>query len=201
MEEKGLIKMWAIILAAGESKRMREPKMLLPYQGMTIIEKVIENVLSSNIENVLVVVGADAEAIIQVLSGLKVRYCCNERFKEGMLSSVKCGFRSLPDDTDAALVFQGDQPFIGAVVINDLISGYTRSDKGIAIPVYKEKRGHPILIDRKYRNKIDNLSDEKGLRSLALDFPDDVLEVRVDTPEILRDIDTWEDYINELNKT
>jgi molybdenum cofactor cytidylyltransferase len=188
----------AIILAAGESKRMKEPKMLLPYKGKTIIEKVIENVLSSNIEKVMVVVGAEADAILKVISGLKIRYCINEYYKEGMLSSVKCGFRSLPDVFDAALVFQGDQPFIDSGTINKIIRGYRKSEKGIAIPVCRGKRGHPILISSKYRDEIEKLNPDEGLRSLAAKYQTDVVEIEINAPEILRDIDTREDYLDEL---
>jgi molybdenum cofactor cytidylyltransferase len=196
LKTKGEI--FAIILAAGESKRMKEPKMLLAYMGMTIIEKVIENVLSSNIEKVLVVTGAESEAIIKVISGMQVTCCYNEHYKEGMLSSVKCGFRSLPENFEAALVFQGDQPFIKPGTIDKIITGYRKSDKGIAIPVYKEKRGHPILIDNKYRKEIENLNADEGLRSLAGRFNEDVLEIEINAQEILRDIDTREDYLDEI---
>jgi molybdenum cofactor cytidylyltransferase len=191
----------AIILAAGESRRMGEPKMLLPYKGKTIIEKVIENVLSSNIEKVLVVTGAQHEAIISVISGLKVINCYNEQYREGMLSSVKCGFRSLPEDAGCALVFQGDQPFIDSPTINRVIEGYMKSGKGIAIPVYKGKRGHPVLINCKYREEIESLNADEGLRALARKFPEDVHYVETDAPEILRDIDTREEYLNEINIT
>ena len=193
--------LWAIILAAGESRRMKEPKMLLAYMGKTIIEKVIENVLSSNIEKALVVVGAEHETIIKVISGLKVTYCYNEHYKEGMLSSVICGFRSLPDNFEAALVFQGDQPFINCDTINKIITDYRKSDKGIGIPVYKNKRGHPIIINSKYRNEIEKLNADEGLRSLAGKHQNDVLEIKINAPEILRDIDTREDYLDEINVT
>jgi molybdenum cofactor cytidylyltransferase len=194
-------KIFAIILAAGESKRMKVTKMLLPYKGKTIIENVIENVLSSNIEKVLVVTGAEYDAITYVLNGLRVTPCFNEHYREGMLSSVKCGFRSLPDDADCALIFQGDQPFICSGTINKIIEAGMNSDKGIAVPVYNGKRGHPILIKCRYRNEIEKLKADQGLRFLSRTFPDDVLEVETDAPEILRDIDTMEDYLNEINKT
>ena len=190
--------LWAIILAGGESKRMKAPKMLLPFKGKTIIEKVIENVSGSDVHKTMVVTGADSEAILNVISGLQVTHIFNDNYKEGMFSSVICGFRSLPDDMKAVLVFQGDQPMIPSSVINTVIKGYHESGKGIVVPVFSEKRGHPILIDRKYRIEIEKLNADEGLRSLAKKFPDDVMEIPVNTPEILRDIDTQEDYLNEI---
>ncbi len=88
---------WAIILAAGESKRMKSPKMLLPFDGKTMIEKVIENVTGSDIDKIVVVTGSYREEIQKVAGYLPVTFCYNGNYKQGMLSSVKCGFRSVPD--------------------------------------------------------------------------------------------------------
>lgn len=199
--EKDKSDIWAVILAAGESKRMKTPKLLLPFMGKTIIEKVIENVLSSNVDKVIVVIGARKEAIIKVISGLKVTFCYNENYKEGMLSSVKCGFRSLPESVDAAIVFQGDQPMIPCLLVNEVINSYRKSEKGIVIPVFKSKRGHPVLINLKYRAEIEELDDNEGLRALAEKFHKDVLEVEVNSPQILIDVDTPEDYHYVINQT
>jgi molybdenum cofactor cytidylyltransferase len=193
--------LWAIILAAGESRRMKEPKMLMPYMGKTIIERVVENVLSSDIGRIMVVIGAYHESIAEKISGLQVEYCFNENYKEGMLSSVICGFRSLPDNAEAAMVFQGDQPFIGPGTINKIIDGYRTTGNGIVIPVHDHKRGHPVLIDFRYKTEIEKLNIDEGLRSLAGKFHDDVAEIEIKAPEILRDIDTKEDYLNEINIT
>jgi len=191
---------WAIILAAGESKRMGSPKMLLPFMGITIIENVIANVSGSKVDNIMVVLGADRDSIVKLIRTKAVNYCYNENYKDGMLSSVVCGFRNIPIDHSAVLVFQGDQPLITPKAINSVIEVYLSSGKGIVIPVYKCKRGHPILIDRKYRDEIQKLNPAEGLRSLALKYSDDVLEVNTDVAGILRDFDTYDEYKDEINK-
>ena len=191
---------WAIILAAGESKRMGSPKMLLPFKGFTMIENVIANVSCSKVDNIMVVLGADRDSIVKLIRTKAVNYCYNENYKDGMLSSVMCGFRNIPIDHSAVLVFQGDQPLITPNAINSVIEVYLSSGKGIVIPVYESKRGHPILIDRKYRNEIQKLNPAEGLRSLALKYSDDVLEVNTDIAGILRDFDTYDEYKNEINK-
>jgi molybdenum cofactor cytidylyltransferase len=195
-----MTEIWAIVLAAGESKRMGSPKMLLPFKGLTMIESVISNVLDSKIKNVMVVLGADRDPILKLIRTKAVKYCYNENHKDGMLSSVVCGFSNIPIDHSAVLVFQGDQPLITPKVINSVIEVYKSSGKGIVIPVYKNKRGHPILIDNKYRDEIQKLSPDEGLRSLALKFPDDVSEVNTDEAGILRDFDTYDEYKNEINQ-
>jgi molybdenum cofactor cytidylyltransferase len=183
-----------IILAAGTSSRMGTQKLLLPFGKSTIIETVIQNALQSEIKDLVVVLGADHERIRAVIDPLPVEVCYNENHQSGMLSSVLCGFKSLPEDTGAALVFLGDQPGIPPDITNAVIGAYNESLHGIVIPVYNHRRGHPLLVDFKYKNDISKLDLEKGLRALMHLFPEDVLEVEVDEPGILMDIDTREDY-------
>jgi molybdenum cofactor cytidylyltransferase len=192
--------LWAIILAAGESKRMGFPKMLLLFNGITMLENVIGNIKGSVVDHTLVVLGAEKETLTELVSKSSVKYCFNDNYKQGMLSSVKCGFRNLPLDFEAVLVFQGDQPFISPMVIDRVIEGYRSSGKGIVIPVYNGRRGHPLLVDQKYRSEIEWLDDNEGLRSLSPRFSDDVLEVETDDPGILRDFDTYDEYKKELNQ-
>lgn len=191
---------WAIVLAAGESKRMGSPKMLLPFNGKTMIENVIENISASIIGNILVVLGAEKNSIMEATAGRGLNYCINNDYKDGMLSSVKCGIRNLPYDFKAVLVFQCDQPLISPLVIDTVIEAYLSSGKGIVIPVYYTKRGHPILIDYKYRETVEHLDSENGLKALSQKFCYDVLEVETNSPEILKDIDTYHEYLLEINK-
>jgi molybdenum cofactor cytidylyltransferase len=191
---------WAIVLAAGESKRMGSPKMLLQFKGKTIIENVVANVLGSSVNNTLIVLGPSGDEILNVIGDAPVEHCYNDNYKLGMLSSVKCGLKYLPQVSGAAIIFLGDQPMIGSEIINIVIEAYRREGKGIVIPVFDNKRGHPLLIDLKYRDEIGNLKPEEGLHILARKFADDVLEVKVHTRDILKDIDTKEDYINELKQ-
>jgi molybdenum cofactor cytidylyltransferase len=190
----------AIILAAGESKRMGFPKLLLTFDGRTMIENVIGNVNESKVAKIIVVLGAYREALIELIGNLPVTYCYNDNYKEGMLSSVQCGFRNIHSDYNAVLVFQGDQPLITPNTINTVIDTYLSSGKGIVIPVYKNKRGHPILIDMKYKNEIERLCSDNGLHSLSNKFPDDVQEVETSDSGILRDFDTYEEYMKGINQ-
>ena len=191
--------LWAIVLAAGESKRMGFPKMLLSFKGRTMIETVIANISESKIKNILVVLGENNSDIKKIISKLPVKYCYNINYRDGMLSSVKCGFKNIPSDHRAVLVFQGDQPFIHAASINAVIEAYFASGKGLVVPVYNNRRGHPLLIGRKYSNEIEILDPAKGLNSLARKYPEDLLEVETSEPGILKDFDTYEDYLKELN--
>jgi molybdenum cofactor cytidylyltransferase len=192
---------WAIVLAAGESTRMGTPKMILPYEGMTIIEKVLENILASDIEKVVAVLGSHKNEVLKVIERFPVLHCYNNNFKNGMLSSVKCGFEFLPGNFHAAMVFLGDQPMVETSVINKMIDVYSGSGKGILVPVFENQRGHPLMADKKYRDEIINLDDPEGLKGLLRRHPDDLLEVATENPSVLKDIDTMEDYNNHINKS
>jgi len=189
---------WAMILAAGESKRMGKPKLLLPYGEKTIIETIVETIVSSNVENTLVILGSGREKIEEKIKNSPVKIVYNRDFRSGMLSSVQCGFKALPEETRAVLVVLGDQPKISADVINKLIDAYKSTGKGIVLPVYKKERGHPVLIDVKYGEEVENLSPEVGLRGTVYNHPEDILEVEVETPSIFQDIDDESDYKREL---
>ena len=95
--------------------------------------------------------------MLAAISDLPVNHCYNADYEQGMFTSVQCGFRNMPSSADAAILFLGDQPMIPAEVTRKIIRAYEQSDKGILIPVYRGKRGHPVLIDKKYRAIIDTL--------------------------------------------
>lgn len=191
---------WSIILAAGESKRMGFPKMLLQINGKTMIENVIDHVAESESNDILVVLGANSEELTGIIENYDIRYCYNANYSKGMLSSVQCGFNNLPSVFEAAMVFQGDQPLISPLSINSVIHGYRSTGRGIVIPVYKGRRGHPLLLDMKYRDEIDNLDPGEGLRSISYTHRDDVFEVKTDDPGIIRDFDTYNEYKKEFNQ-
>jgi molybdenum cofactor cytidylyltransferase len=188
----------AIILAAGKSERMGTNKLLLPFQGKPMIHIVVDHVMASGIAPIWIVTGAFRSDMLAALAGLPVRQCYNPDYEQGMFTSVQCGFRQIPSTADAAVLFLGDQPLIPGEVTRRLIGEYARTGKGILIPKYRGKRGHPVLIDKKYAQVIDNLVPDKGLHSLFDQYPEDIQEVEVMAPGILRDIDTRQDYENEI---
>ena len=190
---------WAVVLAAGESKRMGRPKQLLPYGPSTILENVLDKALASPVDGTLVVLGAAAERIAPLLSKRPVETVLNPDFRSGMLSSVRCGLRALPGSARAALIFLGDQPEVSPATARLVIEEYRRTARGIVLPVHRRRGGHPLLIDLKYRGEIGLLSAGIGLRELLSRHPDDTLRIEVDDPGVSLDIDTPEDYDARIN--
>ena len=191
---------WAVILAAGESRRMGTQKLLLPFGEATVIESVVRTALTSSVGRVLVVLGADREAVRGKLGPYDLATAVNEDYEKGMLSSVQAGFRALPTDAEAALVMLGDQPFLPVRIIVAIVEAYRGNRKGIVVPAYGGRRGHPVLIDLKYRDEVLGLDPSDGLRQLMLAHPGDILEVEVDDPAVLRDMDVPADYAAERGR-
>ncbi len=187
-----------VILAAGLSRRMKRQKLVMPYGDDTIIKSIADKAVMSKAEEIVVVLGSDAEDVKTALEGLPVDFEYNENYKEGMLSSVQRGFTSLPGRMDAAVLLLGDQPMLPDHIIDELIEAYRDGQKHIIIPVFEGKRGHPILIDLKYLNEINQINPEVGLRDLMSHHVEDILELEVNTSAVLKDIDTPEDYKKEL---
>ncbi len=189
----------AVILAAGESRRMGEPKMLLPFRNSTIIRTVIQHALRANTDHVQVVLGADAEAIRANIADQGVEHTVNKQYSKGMLSSVQAGIRSLPKDTTAVMILLGDQPMISSGIMDRLIEQYRKSEKDIAIATAGGKRGHPMIFNARYIPEILSYGKEHTLRDLPGKHPGEVEELETEKQEILRDIDTPVDYKNETS--
>ncbi len=185
---------WAIVLAAGESKRMGRPKMLLPFRSKTILETVIDTVLETSVDGMLVVLGAEAASLSPLLRAYPVKTVFNAAFRSGMLSSVQAGFSALPEAVTAALLVLGDQPAVSPIVIRELLSLHQSLPEAILIPVYRGRRGHPVLIPIGFRREISTLSPDIGLRELMRRHPEATHEVAVGKVEILQDIDDPEAY-------
>jgi molybdenum cofactor cytidylyltransferase len=185
---------WAVVLAAGESRRMGTQKLLLPFGDTTVVGAVVRTAQASRAEKVLVVLGADRQAVRGELAPRGVEFAVNDDFHLGMLSSVQAGFRALPAAAEAAVVLLGDQPFLAASVVDAVIASFEAGDRGLVIPTFQGRRGHPVLVDLKYRGEVLGFDQADGLRRLLRAHADDVLEIETADPNILRDLDTPEDY-------
>jgi len=191
---------WAVILAAGESRRMGTQKLLLPFGEATVIDAVVRTALASRLDRALAVLGSDRDAIRLKLAPYGVEFAINEDFAKGMLSSVQAGFKALPADAEAAVVMLGDQPFLPAKVVDAIVEAYSESRKGIVVPAFRGRRGHPVLIDLKYRDEVLGLDPADGLRQLMRAHAEAIFEAEVEDANILRDLDVPEDYANELKR-
>ena len=188
-----------LVLAAGSSQRMGTAKQLLPFGEKTILQTVVDVLLTLGLSDIVVVLGHGAERVRDRLGDRKVTLCVNDDYQTGMFSSVLCGVNQMPETADALLMVLGDQPHVEARVGKAVIDAYQLGTAGIVIPTWDGKRGHPALVDlKRYRSEILSLSGDEGLKPVMRGFVADTLEIPVDDSGILRDLDTVEDYRAEL---
>lgn len=188
----------AIILAAGESRRMGRQKLLLPYAGRNVIQHIADAATTSRVDRTIVVTGHEPERIHDALQGFNVTFAQNDRYKEGMLTSIRTGLAAMPEVLEAFMVVLGDQPSLSSAVIDILIDGFRASEKGVVIPWINDDSGHPIIIDAAYREEVMTKFDDTGLRGLIYGRPEEIHRLPVTDPGVLRDMDTPADYEREL---
>lgn len=153
----------AVILAAGESKRMGAQKLLLEIKGKPMIERVIES-FSGSVDEIIVVLGHKPERLIPVLKKLKVNWVVNLNYREGMVSSFKEGIKNM-GKSDAVFLALGDQPFIERDFLVKAVDVWKGGAK-IVSPVYKGKKGHPVLFDKSLFGEILALEKSEFIRDV-----------------------------------
>jgi len=189
--------MRAIVLAAGLSSRMGTQKLLLPFGGATVIGHIVDQLLGSALDEVVVVVGHEGERVAEAVASRHMRVVTNPDYADGMLSTVRCGLRAL-GPCDGILVALGDQPAITSALVDELVGAFARVGKGILVPLQGGRRGHPILFADRYRDEVLTRYDDVGLRGLLSAHADDVCELAVSSAAVLSDMDYPEDYQREL---
>lgn len=195
----------AIILAAGESKRMGQPKMTLKWGDTTVLGHVISVFAHAGIEDILVVTGSAREEIEKVvIEGKKnypVRSVFNENFAQReMLSSIQCGLRALTplpsqwEGGTAALIGLGDQPQVRERSVRMVCETFRQTGSPIVVPSYQMRRGHPWLVDKKLWEEILEMNAPQTPRDFLNGYSSEIRYVEVDDAGILADLDTPEQY-------
>lgn len=192
----------AVVLAAGMSTRMGQTKTLLPWaDGRTIIEHIVDQLVKARIDHIVVVTGHQARELKSVLKPLDVDIVHNKGYKTGeMLSSLKVGLEALPSRMSAAMMVLGDQPRLQPKVIYQLLTAYAEGKSDLIVPSYQMRRGHPVLIGRRYWPEILSLPQTGALRDVMNAHNNRIAYVDVDTDSVLRDVDTPQDYEQERHR-
>ncbi|MDQ2692394.1 MAG: nucleotidyltransferase family protein [Chloroflexota bacterium] len=185
----------ALILAAGQSRRMGRPKMLLPWGPLTVIEQVIVVFQNAGVKDILVVTGGAREQVEKAIAPHSIRTIHNSQYQQGeMLSSLQVGLGALSLEVEAALIGLGDQPQVQEETVQRVHEAYQRTRSGLIVPSYQKRRGHPWLVARPLWKELLSLRSPASPRDFLNRHSADILYVNVDTPSILTDLDTPEDY-------
>lgn len=187
----------AIVLAAGGSSRMGEPKLLIDLNGKAMIEHVADTLLASRCAPIIVVVGSEEAAIRALLGNRNIRIVSNAEAALGMSRSLYLGLAALPDDVEAAVICLGDMPDVDAPLIDRLAAAFDPwAEHEIVVPVRDGRegntgrRGNPVLWGRRFFPALQAITGDRGGRDLIAANRPYVVEIEIDDDRILVDLDT-----------
>jgi len=183
----------AIVLAAGRSSRMGAFKPLLPFGPRTVIETCLENLREAGIRKIVVVVGHRAGEVKAKLRDWSISFAHNPDPSSAMSASIACGVATIRE-AEAVLIALADQPAIPASVVRALLDERARSRAKLLVPEWQGRRGHPVLVDFSLREELLRLDEARGLRALLDRRQEELRSIPVESPYVVRDVDTWEEY-------
>ena len=182
-----------MVLAAGLSLRMGRPKLLLDWGGKPVVRRAVERVKAGGVDEVVIVLGHEGQAIREALKGLPVRFVKNPEPEAGQAGSIACGVAVLGPAVSAALIALGDQPALPPEVIPRLLQAFKETGKPIVAPLYRGVQGNPVLFAATVFPELRTLTGDRGARSVVEKDPPRVALVSFDFP-MPADLDTFEDY-------
>lgn len=186
----------AVVLAAGQSRRMGTQKMLLPWGDATVITQVVRVLQDASLAQIVVVTGSSRAEVEDALRAEEVTLAHNSRYQHGeMLASLQVGLPALEGDTDAALVVLGDQPQIETQVVRQITGLARESARPLVVPSFQKRRGHPWLVRRGLWPELLSMDgDLETLRDFLNRHADEIEYANVNSRSVLLDLDTPEDY-------
>jgi molybdenum cofactor cytidylyltransferase len=184
-----------LILAAGKSQRMGSPKALLRIYGRTFLEHIASEAQQSNLTEVKIVLGSQAELILERLPQLTANVVINPEYEQGQLSSLIRGLKTLEGySIDGLMLFLVDHPFVNRDLINELLDWFSSHNNPLVIPTFKKQRGHPIIFAHELFPELINAPVDAGAIIVVRKYQDKILHVETGQAGILLDIDTPEAY-------
>jgi len=186
-------KVAALVLAAGQARRMGSNKLVETLAGKPLVRHAVEAALGSQADPVILVTGHQREAVEEALEGLDLLSVHNRNYAGGLSTSLKRGLAALPEEVEAAVILLGDMPRIPPAVIDRLIASFNPLEgRAICLPTYRGKRGNPVLLGRQFFAEAQTIGGDQGAREILSEYAEVVAEVPVDEAAVLLDIDTPE---------
>jgi molybdenum cofactor cytidylyltransferase len=189
----------AVILSAGESSRMGQPKALLPVDGVRFIEKIVTALKSTRVAEIVTVLGHNADEMRRQIGDLPVTMVVNPNYKQGQLSSLMAAIKSIQSGKDSAsvegiLVHLVDHPYINPDLVNLMIDRFHATKKLIVVPRYQGRRGHPVIFSSALFAALLAAPLDQGAKAVVQSHRGDTLEIDTEDEGVTIDIDTPEEY-------
>ncbi len=184
----------AILLAAGQSKRMNgENKLTKEIQDIPLIKLSVKNILTSSIDELIIVLGHQKEIIEKLIEkNEKIKCVFNKNFESGMASSIKTGLNNLSEKTQAFFICLADMPMVSPDIYNQLIK--SKDKKEIIIPTYKGQQGNPVLFDKSMKEKIMNITGDAGAKKVLELNKNKILNLDINDQNIIKGFNTQGDF-------
>lgn len=184
----------AILLAAGESKRMNgENKLAKKIQGIPLINRSVKNIIASTVDELIIVLGYQKEIIEKIIDkNEKIKFVFNKEFENGMASSIKVGLNHLSKNSEVFFICLGDMPMVNPDIYNQLIKSRNRKD--IIVPIYKNQQGNPVLFSISMKQKIMDISGDVGAKKILKLNKDKILNIEIDDQSITKGFDTQDNF-------
>ena len=183
-----------IVLSAGLSSRFGSPKALALINGQTIIERAQQMLVRSNINNIIIILGAEFERIKPyILKHKKVKVVYNKDYNFGQTSSFQSGLQSLDKDSKGIMLLPIDFPSVKTETINSLIKEFYLKVPKILIPQYQFRKGHPPIFDASLKKNFLNLQDDKGLNTVQRQHKKDIFLVETIDPGVIETFNTGQE--------
>jgi molybdenum cofactor cytidylyltransferase len=173
---------------------MGSPKALLQIKGNTFLQHIVDTVRRAGLENIIAVIGHDAENIRSKFPDNAVQFIVNENYQKGQLSSIQTVIKNIPKEVDAILVCPIDRPLVSSGLVQNLLSEFIKSKPPVVIPIYDAKRGHPIIFSSSVFPELMRAPLDIGARAVVWAHHNEVVEVPTNEEGVLINIDTPELY-------
>jgi molybdenum cofactor cytidylyltransferase len=180
-----------LVLAAGGSRRLGQPKQLLPFGSATLLDHVLDTARACPFDQLVCVIGGGADDVRAGVRFAGVDVVENPAFGEGCSSSIAAALRAVDPGCDVLVLMLGDQPGVTAATVSALLEG--RGGAPIAACAYSDGRGHPLAFSQSLFGELADLHGDKGVWKLLDRYEADAVDVPVEGP-IPLDVDTWDDY-------
>lgn len=190
-------KIVAVVLAAGLSSRMGNNKLLMPLGNKTVIEHVIQELLKTNVDSIMVVGGNEFSLLQSKLESYPLNWVYNKSYREGQSLSIKAAVAKVMEmkEVRGILFVMGDQPLLDYEEINGMIRVFNQYDQKIVVPVdVNQKRGAPVLFHRHFFNAFFDLHGDQGGKKIIVNHPESVIEYKISKAHFFWDVDTAASY-------
>ena len=186
----------AILLAAGQSKRIpKENKLLKRFKGKILINHILNQLIKSKVKKIIIVLGHEHSLVKKaIIKNKKIQFTLNKNYKSGIASSIKTGIKKVNKVSKGFLIVQSDMPFIKKTHINKIYKSIDKKDNPVHLLKFKNKIGNPIGFNSSVISKFKKIKGDVGAKFMVKRLKKDAAIIKVNSKKIFKDLDRLTDF-------